>query len=222
MTLVPLGPAERLAALVRGHGDELPLDEAVALFAAAEDPSVHADDVLASIDQLARGLYLPPDEPMHLKVARLVRHLFDEHGFEGDSADYDDPENSLIHKVIERRRGLPILLSVLTCEVARRADFEVVGVGFPNHFLVMPVGAEPAFYLDPFHGGRVVTLPTLQHKLLQMGVPTSMHPRFLGALSPRLILVRMCLNLRGSYLRRGMRKEASRVEARLAVLQEGM
>lgn len=220
MTLAPRGPAERLAALVRVHGDDLPLDEAVACFAATEDPAVTVEEVLEAIDGAAKGLYIPEDEPVHTKVARLVRHLFVDGGFEGDAEDYDNPDNSLMHKVIERRRGLPILLSVLTIEVARRAGFEMAGIAFPNHFLVSPTGVEPPFFLDPFHRGSVLTLDELRRTLLDMGAPSGMHSRFLSASSPRVILVRMCLNIRGSYLSRGMHDEVRRVEARLAVLQE--
>ena len=66
---------------------------------------------------------------------------------------YDHPDNSMLDLVLTRRRGLPILLSVVYVEVARRAGIELAGVGLPGHFVVGHFGAEPAALLDPFAGG---------------------------------------------------------------------
>ena len=83
---------------------------------------------------------------------RSPRHLFDEHGYAGNEADYTDPRNSYLDRVLDRRLGIPITLSVLMMEVARRNGVVLHGIGMPGHFLV----GEPdgrTFY-DPFHHGR--------------------------------------------------------------------
>ena len=75
------------------------------------------------------------------------------HRFEGDRQHYDDPQNSMLDVVLERRRGLPILLSVVYIEAARRAGIALSGVGLPGHFVVGHFGADPPRLLDPFDGG---------------------------------------------------------------------
>jgi regulator of sirC expression with transglutaminase-like and TPR domain len=75
------------------------------------------------------------------------------HGYAGDRVEYDDPRNSMLDAVIERRRGLPILLSVLYVEAARRAGIPLRGVGLPGHFVVGHFGADPPLLIDPFGGG---------------------------------------------------------------------
>jgi regulator of sirC expression with transglutaminase-like and TPR domain len=78
------------------------------------------------------------------------------HGFVGDREHYDDPDNSMLDLVLTRRRGLPILLSVVYVEAARRAAIPIVGVGLPGHFVVGHFGTDPPVLLDPFAGGGQV------------------------------------------------------------------
>jgi regulator of sirC expression with transglutaminase-like and TPR domain len=73
--------------------------------------------------------------------------------FAGDQDDYDHPDNSMLDVVLVRRRGLPILLSVVYAEVGRRAGIPLAGVGLPGHFVVGHFGASPPILLDPFAGG---------------------------------------------------------------------
>lgn len=75
------------------------------------------------------------------------------HGFEGDREAYDHPDNSMLDVVLERRRGLPILLSVVYLEAARRAEVPLAGVGLPGHFVVAHFGAGTPVLLDPFDRG---------------------------------------------------------------------
>jgi regulator of sirC expression with transglutaminase-like and TPR domain len=79
------------------------------------------------------------------------------HGFAGDQAEYDHPDNSMLDLVLIRRRGLPILLSAVYVEVARRAGIQLAGVGLSGHFVVGHFGLDPPLLLDPFVGGAPVT-----------------------------------------------------------------
>jgi regulator of sirC expression with transglutaminase-like and TPR domain len=81
----------------------------------------------------------------------LNRFLFDEQGFSGNEQEYEDPRNSLLHEVLERRTGIPITLSLVYLEVGRRLGLPVEGIGFPGHFLVRWRGKED-FMIDVFHG----------------------------------------------------------------------
>jgi regulator of sirC expression with transglutaminase-like and TPR domain len=86
-------------------------------------------------------------------VRACARLLGGTHGFAGDREDYDHPDNSMLDLVLARRRGLPILLSVVYVEVARRAGIALTGVGLPGHFVVGHFGLDPPLLLDPFGGG---------------------------------------------------------------------
>ncbi|MER5776885.1 transglutaminase-like domain-containing protein [Streptomyces sp. NPDC002039] len=74
-------------------------------------------------------------------------------GFHGTPADYERLSSSLLHQVLRRRRGLPILLSVVWLEVARRAGAPVYGLGLPGHFVVGFGDPEEGVVVDPFAGG---------------------------------------------------------------------
>ncbi len=187
-------------------GPDVPLDRAAALVAAQESAGVDPDALLAELDALAARLRIPSGAPLVERVARLNHLLFVECGFAGDADTYDDPHNSLLDQVLDRRKGLPILLSVLTMEIGRRVGLRLDGIAFPAHFLVAPAHAEPRFFLDPFHGGRILRSEHLLQKLTEMfggrQVSEQEFERFVQPATPRQILVRLNNNLKGSYLRR--------------------
>jgi regulator of sirC expression with transglutaminase-like and TPR domain len=199
-------PPDSFAELVARTGLDVPLDRAAAFIAAEEQPGVDPQAILDALDALAARLRIPSGAPLVEQVARLNHLLFTECGFSGDDKDYDDPRNSLLDQVLSRRKGLPILLSVLTIEVGRRVGLALDGVAFPSHFLVGPSHAEPRFFLDPFHGGRILRQEHLIQRLMAMSggrrVSAAELARYAAPASSRQILVRLNNNLKGSYLRR--------------------
>src|ERR1051326_6154257 len=93
------------------------------------------------------------------EVEALNRYLFDEQRFDGNESDYYDPRNSMLHRVLERRTGIPITLSIIYIEVGRRAGLSVEGVGLPRPFLVR---AATAGYFWPNPEDCPKRLPTLK------------------------------------------------------------
>ncbi|MFJ4684529.1 tetratricopeptide repeat protein [Streptomyces sp. NPDC091377] len=157
-------PPERSAELRRRFAEEARSDPpdlaALCLLigaqgdAALDDPGMDAAQM--ELDALAGRLPFRPGGPP--QWARALRELLGErYGFGGSAADYRRLESSLLHRVLERRRGLPILLSVVWMEVARRAGAPVYGVALPGHFVVGLGPAERQVLADPFDGGRVLT-----------------------------------------------------------------
>ncbi|MCB9792673.1 MAG: tetratricopeptide repeat protein [Alphaproteobacteria bacterium] len=210
--------------MIRAFGEEPPLDEAAAWIAADEQGQGEdaVDATVAQLDALAEGLHVPPQASVFERVARVNHRLFTELGFVGDSEDYDAPENSCLDLVIARRKGLPILLSVLLIEVSRRAGHAVDGVGFPGHFIVEPRGADPRFFIDPFHQGQVlreIDLRARLEQLFQQKLPPGADlSRFTRRASSRMILIRMNNNLKVSHARRGNLLQALRAVERLIAL----
>ncbi len=138
---------------------EPPLDQ-LALALAGEFGPVDADGAVAQLDRLGAELRdaSATDSPeAHAQACRLV--LGERHGFLGDRDRYDHPDNSMLDRVLATRRGLPILLSVVYVETARRAGIPLAGVGLPGHYLVGHFGASPPLLLDPFAGGLIARAP---------------------------------------------------------------
>ncbi|MFE0449896.1 tetratricopeptide repeat protein [Streptomyces sp. NPDC058914] len=114
------------------------------------------DAAQAELDRLAGQVPFRPGGPRAWAVA-LRELLGERYGFAGSAADYERLESSLLHEVLRRRRGLPILLSVVWMEVARRAGAPVYGVALPGHFVVGFGPRDQQVLVDPFDGGRVLT-----------------------------------------------------------------
>jgi regulator of sirC expression with transglutaminase-like and TPR domain len=126
--------------------------------------------------------------------------LFHELGFRGDETHYNDPRNSCLNYVLDRRTGIPITLSLVYSEVARRLGRPVTGVGLPGHFIVQYDDGEFSAYLDPFHEGRLLTIADcLQLAREHSGVEVD--ATALAPVGHRYIVVRMLNNLRASYFR---------------------
>jgi len=175
-----------------------PLDRALALIAATGRPEVDPDALVASLDELA--VEVPADD-----AATLCRGLFTGLGFSGNSADYYDPDNSLLDRVLDRRTGIPITLAVLAMEVGRRRDVSLVGIGMPGHFLLRDVRDHDAFY-DAFDSGRTLDRDGCRRVFSNLHGPTAQFSdTFLDPVSPVEIVLRVLNNLRAAHLRRGDR-----------------
>lgn len=211
--------------------DRFDLFRAAVLIGRVEDPAVNVESVSRQVGDLAgrvrRRIEESHDPTWPAPLVALGAVMFDEEGFRGDEQSYDAPHNSFIHRVLERRRGLPITLSVLTCEVARRAGIEAYGIGFPGHFLVgvhaaTPAGDRDLVVLDPFAGGKLRAAEDLREQLAKAaGRPVALGPEHLAPATPRAILERMLHNLRGSYARRRDPERLARVVSRLLILRPG-
>ncbi|MFI6942156.1 transglutaminase-like domain-containing protein [Streptomyces sp. NPDC050418] len=153
------------------------------------------DAAQIELDRLAGLLPYRPGGPREWAAA--VGELLGERcGFHGVPADYQRLDSSLLHAVLRRRRGLPILLSVVWLEVARRAGAPVYGVALPGHFTVGfgEPGDEPLL-ADPFDGGRV--LSTGDASLLVAGATGApLDPSMLRPASALEIVLRILNNIR--------------------------
>ena len=76
------------------------------------------------------------DPDRYAQVIALNDYLFDELHFVGNEVHYEDPRNSFLNEVLDRRTGIPITLALVYMEVARRAGLQVEGINFPGHFLL--------------------------------------------------------------------------------------
>lgn len=194
---MPVDAAGRFEALVRGPDEYLDdhLDEAALLIASQANPGLDVEAYRKVLDDLARSC--DGDD-----IAALSHQLFVVGRFRGNDRDYDDPRNSYLDVVLDRRLGIPITLSVVLLEVGRRLGVSMSGVSMPGHFLVRLRGAPPVL-LDAFAGGRMLSETECEawfRATYGPGVPWD--PRFLDAVGPTTILARMLANLRSIHLQR--------------------
>ncbi|MFT5223503.1 MAG: regulator of sirC expression with transglutaminase-like and TPR domain [Glaciecola sp.] len=151
---VTLKRRERLARLVRDPKADL--IEVALLISAEADPDLNVDLCMLKVDALADGLRtrgFPAHDP-EAAAAALAGYLGGELGFQGDRVRYYDPANCLLPDVLARRRGMPIMLSVLYVGVARRLRAHAFPIALPGH-VVVGVGSElPPVVLDAFEEGR--------------------------------------------------------------------
>ena len=201
-------PTERFAGLAREllNGREPELGEAALMLAAelAESPAPEALDgarqELRRLGELvARRTesIAPGDTPE--RVAGLISTLHGECGFHGNHADYQNPRNSFLPDVLERRTGIPITLAIVYIEVARGAGLPLRGVSFPQHFLVRAEGPRP-LVLDPFFGTLLNEAECTRRLRNALGDSAELDEQALRPATVREILVRMLSNLKNVYL----------------------
>jgi serine protease Do len=131
------------------------------------------------------------------KLAALNKLLFDELGFHGSRSDYYNAANSYLNRVLDDREGLPITLSLVYMELARRFDLKIVGVGLPGHFVVRhePEKGDKQL-LDPFDAGKSLSDKDAA-KMVQDNTGEPIQPEHLRTVTERQMLLRMLQNLLG-------------------------
>jgi regulator of sirC expression with transglutaminase-like and TPR domain len=212
----------RFAALIAR--DPVPLDESVLSIAEEEYPGLEPEEYLVRLDALAarvqRRVAVAGRSAATLRALRAV--LFEEEGLTGNEADYGDPRNSFLNDVLDRRVGIPISLSVVYMEVARRIGLSLLGVGFPGHFLskhTAPNGTE--IFVDAFHGGEMLSADECVARYRARSGGRDLDRRHLDAIAPRQILARMLHNLKRTYLERHDHVRAYWVLDRILLLAPG-
>ncbi|MGH3775596.1 MAG: SirB1 family protein [Pseudonocardiaceae bacterium] len=186
---------EHFISLLAGRGPGPELDVGALAIAAGADPALDPGPSLRELDRLAQQVD---------SLETLIDRLFVQEGFAGNTARYYDPRNSLLDRVLDRRLGIPITLSVVCIEVGRRAGLSLEGVSMPGHFLVRPLSTN--HYLDAFNGGEMLDLAACE-ALFRASTQAGPNVRFgdhLLTTSPRrAIFARILENLRVVYRGRG-------------------
>ncbi|MEZ4452457.1 MAG: transglutaminase-like domain-containing protein [Nannocystaceae bacterium] len=208
--MTPSAAIDRLKALAKRPDDAIDLCEAAILIGLAEDPCVEPEEVHRELEALAERARarVPERGPVLPRLRQLTQFLFDEEGFAGNEGAYYEVANSCIHRVLERRLGIPITLSIVLMEVGRQVGLEMDGVGFPTHFLVTPRDA-PSIFIDAFHHGHILGYDECRG-LFEVAVAGRLpfDERYLQPASTRYVLTRMLQNLKFVHLREGETERA--------------
>ncbi len=200
-------------------GDEANIDlaRAALLIAAEEYPDLDIDQYLGRLDMLAsqvqkhlagsseQAIGIPATEQACMETLRALNVvLFEQEHFRSSQVDYYNPQNSFLNRVLERRVGIPLSLSLVYIEVGTRLGLSLAGVGMPFHFIVrctMPEGK--CIYIDPYEKGKFLSAPDCRRRLVHIFKdPADLDARWLEPLGPKQLLVRMLSNLKQIYLQK--------------------
>ena len=193
---------------------------AALMIARVEHPRLDAGPYLDQLDALGREAKIrvaaapivPGETPARVDPDRYARvmamndYLFGELRFVGNEVHYEDPRNSFLNEVLDRRTGIPITLALLYMEVARRAGLHVEGINFPGHFLLRCPARRGMQYsedliIDAYHGGALLSEDACRELLRRHAGDGQTSQRYLrGHATKPQILSRMLLNLKRTYV----------------------
>ncbi len=204
---------------VQRPDDQIDLARAALLFARDAYPDLDPELYLNQLDEWAddvRSAVMAAADP----IEPLNDFLFGKLRFIGNHLFYNDPLNSYLNKAIDRRVGLPITLSVIYLEIARRLGLPIDGIGLPGHFVVRYAGPNGMQYIDPFYQGRLLTLDDCQQLVTERtDGKSTLQPSMLEPVSARHILTRMLNNLKNAQLHQGHFDDALPAVERLMELE---
>jgi regulator of sirC expression with transglutaminase-like and TPR domain len=194
--IISLGTSkEQLRAYCERHKGDLDLEEGAFLIAKHAYPSVDMhiySDLLNFFAAEFQSRLDPSDSPEEIAM-KIGSYFSTEKGFTGNEADYYNTDNHFLNKVIETKQGVPITLSVIYMLVLRRLNFPVQGIGMPGHFILQYDFGVKSLFVDPFHGGRILSLDDCKNSLQKLGY--AFKNEYLEPVSNRQILERMMRNL---------------------------
>ncbi len=202
---------QALSDLLAGRRDTVELDSAALLVATIEYPGLEINRYRREIDRHAElvSRRLGPCSSGRDFVMAANAYLFEELGFHGNTTDYYNPANSCLNDVLTLRTGIPITLSVLYIEIARRLARPVRGIGLPGHFVVRYDDGAFQTYIDPFHGGRLLDAGDCLEVARSVSRGAAPFDRsVLAPVTNRQIITRMLNNLRGIYFARRAHRKA--------------
>ncbi len=211
--------------LASSRDDQMSLVDACLLIAHDEYPSLPLDTYHNHLNVYAQMLSArtQPQADLSARLTALNRFMYEELGFAGNSDDYDDPRNSYINDVLDRRLGIPISLAVIQMELAKHLNVPLYGVSFPGHFLLRMSFDSGLLVLDPFNRGRPVGADELKERAAaHFGGKKPDDQALMEILepaSPRAIVIRILRNLSGLYDKREDWARKARICDRILRLQ---
>lgn len=223
-SIEPEAARRRLEDILSRPDRELNLAEAALLVASEEYEGLDVRSYLVRLDEMGCALRqrLEEEPRPERAIMALNRYMFQELGFRGNTEQYYDARNSYLNEVIDRRTGIPITLSTVYMEVARRAGLEVEGVGLPGHFVVRIQTPARPLLVDPFHGGTLLTEKDCQERLDRIfGGKLKLEPKMLRPCRRKDMLERMLRNLKAIYIRDQDIDRALRVVDLIVRIQPG-
>lgn len=186
-------------------------------------PVLDVDFYLARLNTLANSAlpYLEAFSTVSARADALSDFLFRQMNFRGNRSDYNDPRNSYLNCVMDRKLGVPISLGAIYIAVAQRLGLRAYGIGLPGHFIVGVYGDEGGeILLDPFQAGQHLSIPDCARLVREStGFQGNFQQKWLVPITPGNMLARMLTNLCNAYIQREDWTSAIPVIQHLLVVQ---
>ena len=198
---------------------DLDLEEGALLIAQFCYPDLNSTDCRNELDRLSDEIavrLVRKTRPEEI-IRQINRYLFLEQGYHGNTRNYYDPDNSYLNRVLERRAGIPISLSIVYLLIAKRLDLPITGVGLPGHFMLKYDGEGFCLFLDAFNNGQILTRDECIRFLLNSG--HEVQPGYFSPATVRDILTRMLRNLVYVYGQLKDKESAHRLTRLVHILQ---
>lgn len=195
------------------------LEKASLMLARFGNPTLRTEEYHRKLDRLAKEIYsdIASHSSENQKMHTLLRYVFRDLRFRGDNKNYYTPDNSFLDRVIDRRKGLPISLSLIVIFLSRRLELPFFGVSMPIHFMLVFEGKKQSVLIDPFDRGSIVTYDQCHYFLKKNGVePRPEHFKRTGELE---ILTRSVRNLIHSYAKMKNEKKVKDLQALLQLIE---
>jgi regulator of sirC expression with transglutaminase-like and TPR domain len=212
------GSDDRFLAFCLTQGEEFDIEDAAWLLALTRYPEINLAAYRALLDSYAADVLprIDTSHPSRKSLLVLNRHLFHDLAFIGNEADYYNPENSYLNRVIDRRTGNPISLCLVYLCLARRLNIPVAGIAMPGHFICRFQTSTDTVYIDAFNHGRFLSKADCIRYLQQSNFGAQ--EGFLSPASPRRLLLRICSNLHQIYNQLKLKDEAARLQRYIVAL----
>ncbi len=209
---------EQFVQFCASRGEELPLEEGAWRLARTRYPEINISAYEALLDSFAAVLRARIDFTAEVDqiVGTINHYLYQELGFAPNEANYYEPENSFLNRVIDRRTGNPISLCTIYLLVARRLRLPVTGIGLPGHFVCRYQTSTTEVFIDAFNRGKLLSKADCVKYLLH--THHGLEDGYLAPVTPRRMLLRMCANLHQIYLHNAQTDAASRFQRYLVAL----
>ncbi len=140
-----------------------------------------------------------------LSPSQKFTKIIDERPLRGNTKDYYSIDNSLIDKVIQSRKGIPLTLSILYQAIVRRlTNSQIEPVGFPGHFMLsteitIPSHQPERVFVDVFHSGNIMTKKECQD-LICSRYDLEWDESFTNPITKSSVWFRMVRNLFNCYI----------------------
>jgi regulator of sirC expression with transglutaminase-like and TPR domain len=208
----------RFLAFCLNQGEDLDVEAGAWLLAQTQYTDINVTAYQALFDSYTADLQerIDPTGPTDRILATINDYLFSELGFAGNEANYYDPDNSYLNRVVDRRTGNPISLCLVYLLVSKRLRLPIVGIGMPGHFLVRYQSSTGELYIDAFNRGKLLTKADCVKYLVHTS--HGFQEGYLAPVTPRRILLRICSNLHQIYAQLELADETARLQRYIVAL----
>jgi len=208
----------RFLAFCLSQGEDLDIEEGAWLLARTQYPEINIAAYQALLDSYAADLRerLPSNAEAEPSLATINEYLFRGLKFCGNEQNYYEPDNSYLNRVMDRRTGNPISLCLVYLLIARRLRLPIAGIGMPGHFLLRFQSSTTEIFIDAFNRGKLLTKADCVKYLLHTS--HGFQESYLGVVSARRMLLRMCSNLHQIYVQLELAEDTARVQRYIVAL----